>query len=128
VCILASTYPGAESEDIPTFGLLYAVGTLGGSTAWVTGGMAFGFADGGISENPAILLGRELQLSNSVKLMSENYVFVNVEDGLLMSGGLRFVGERIAVDVALVTFPALLTAVEGYAFLPWIGFAYNFGP
>lgn len=126
--VLASTYLGADSEDIPTFGLLYAVGTIGGSTAWLTGGAAFGFADGEISENPAILLGGELQLSNSVKLMSENYVFINVEDGLLLSGGVRFFGERIAVDLALMTFPALVTAVDGFAFLPWLGFAYNFGP
>jgi hypothetical protein len=55
-------------------------------------------------------------------------VFINVEDGLLLSGGVRFFGERIAVDLALMTFPALLTAVDGFAFLPWLGFAYNFGP
>jgi hypothetical protein len=127
--ILASTYIGESiDDDVPTFGLLYAVGTVGSSRAWLTGGLAFGFADGEISKNPAILVGGELQLSNSVKLMSENYVFINVDRGFLMSGGLRFFGERIAVDLAMVTFPALLTDIEGFPFFPWIGFAYNFGP
>ena len=127
--VLASTFIGGSiDDDVPTFGLLYAVGTLGSSRAWLTGGLAFGFADGEISKNPAVLVAGELQLSNSVKLMSENYVFINVDRGLLMSGGVRFFGERIAADLAMVTFPALFSDIEGFPFFPWIGFAYNFGP
>lgn len=126
--VVASTFVGGGIDDFPTFGLLYAVGTTGGSRAWLTGGVAFGFADGEIGKSPAILIGGELQVSNSVKLMSENYVFVNVEDGLLVSGGIRFFGERIAVDLALITIPVLLVEAEGFPFFPWLGFAYNFGP
>ncbi len=126
--VLASTVVGRDVEDVPTFGLLYAVGTVGGSRAWLTGGVAFGFADGEISGSPAILLGGEIQFSNRAKLMSENYVFINVEDGLLVSGGVRVFGERLAADLALMTVPALLTDSGGFPFFPWLGIAYNFGP
>ena len=44
----------------------------------------------------------------------------------LLSGGIRFFGENLAADFALI-FPLTGEGIEGFPFLPWIGFAYNFG-
>lgn len=127
VGVLAGTLIGDGDEDIPTVGVLYAVGTLGGSRAWLTGGLAFGFADGEVGDTPALMIGGEVQLSNSVKLMSENYILVNVDEGVLLSGGIRFFGDRLAADLAFITSPSLLSASDGWPFFPWLGFAYHFG-
>lgn len=111
-----------------TAGLLFGVGTLGPSHASITAGVAFGFVEGRFGENPALMLGGEYQLSNNVKLLSENYLFVGeVEAGVLVSGGLRFFGDQLAADVGLVTLTGLVDDLDGFPFVPWLGFTYNFG-
>ena len=118
----------AGEGDGGTAGLLFGVGTLGPSHASITAGVAFGFVDGRFGENPALMLGGEYQLSNSIKLLSENYLFVgDVEAGVVVSGGLRFFGERLAADVGLVTVTSVLDDIEDFPFVPWVGFTYNFG-
>ncbi|HGY57063.1 MAG TPA: hypothetical protein ENK44_15245 [Caldithrix abyssi] len=59
------------------------------------------------------------------KLISENWIFVG-GDVHLLSGGIRFFGENLAADFALI-FPLMGEGIKGFPFLPWIGFAYNFG-
>lgn len=118
----------AGEGDGGTAGLLFGVGTLGPSHASITAGVAFGFVEGRFGENPALMLGGEYQLSNNVKLLTENYLFVGeVEAGLLVSGGLRFFGDQLAADIGLVTLTALVDDLAGFPFVPWLGFTYNFG-
>jgi len=108
-------------------GLLQVVGTRGGEKGALTVGAAFGVADGEIDGHPAIVIGGDRRLSSSIRFVTENYVFVGLEDGFMVSGGLRFVGERLTGDFGLFTFPALLDDVDGFSFFPWVGFAYSFG-
>jgi hypothetical protein len=112
--------------DGGTAGLVFGVGTFGPPSASLSAGLAFGFSDEEIGQKPALMVGGEYQLSNSLKLLTENYVFVGVEGGVLVSGGLRFFGEKIAADIGLFTFPVLLDDSD-FFFIPWLGFAYNFG-
>lgn len=107
-------------------GLLFGVGTFGPPSASISAGLAFGFSDEEIGQKPALMVGGEYQLSNSLKLLTENYVFVGVEGGVLVSGGLRFFGDNLAADIGLFTFPVLLDDSD-FFFIPWLGFAYNFG-
>jgi hypothetical protein len=107
-------------------GLLFGVGTFGPPSASISAGLAFGFSDEEIGEKPALMIGGEYQLSNSLKLLTENYVFVGIEGGVLVSGGLRFFGDKLAADIGLLTFPVLLEDSD-FFFIPWLGFAYNFG-
>lgn len=115
-----------DDFDIPVFGLAFGVLTQGTEERSVTLGAGLGFADGQFARNPAFLVGGEYQVSNSVKLLTENYVVFNVEDALLLGGGVRFFGARLAADFGLFTSPALL-GEGGFPFIPWLGFAYNFG-
>jgi len=109
-------------------GLLFGVGTFGPSHASFSAGvgLAFGF-DLKFGQNPVLMLGGEYQLSNNLKLLTENYVFVGVQDGVVVSGGLRFFGDKLAADIGFITVPSLLDEVSGFPALPWLGFAYNFG-
>jgi len=108
-------------------GFLLGVGTFGPPHRSLTLGMGFGFGNGDFEETPAFLVGAEVQLSNSIKFVSENYVIPEIEDGVLFAGGLRFFGERLAADFALVATIDSFQDVDGLPVLPWIGFSYSFG-
>ena len=112
-------YCHVDEED---FGIFYGVTSVGSSKASFTLGLGWGYADGETAESPAIMFGGEIQLSNSVKIVSENWKLPE-EDNLVLSFGLRFFGEHLAADFGLVTTTG---ETEGFPFIPWIGFAYNF--
>lgn len=109
-------------EDF-NFGVVYGVGTYGSSVASFTLGLGYGFADGDLSSSPMLVLGGDLQLSNSLKIITENWVLPNA-DVALLSLGIRFFGEKLAADFGLFT-----TTENGgadFPFAPWLGFTYNF--
>lgn len=107
-------------------GIVYAVGTKGGPSAAVSFGAGFLFGGGDFIETPILLLGGEYQVSNNVKLLSENYVIPAAENLAIVSGGIRFIGDRLAGDFGLFTSPEVITE-GGLPFFPWLSFAYNFG-
>ena len=127
VALAAGAFAATVTGEDEAAGFVLGVGTFGPPNRALTLGIGFGFGDGEFEETPVFLLGGEVQLSNHVKLITENYVMPSVEDAVVVSGGIRFFGERIAADFALATVPAALDETDGFPFLPWIGFAYNFG-
>lgn len=105
-------------------GIVYGVGTYGTEKSALTLGLGYGFAGGEFADNPIFAIGGELRASKSVKLITENWIFPG-EEVHLLSGGLRFFGENLAADFAFI-FPAG-SDTEGFPFIPWVGFVYNFG-
>jgi hypothetical protein len=105
------------------FGMSYGIATYGTSRASITGGLGWGFVDGSFSSSPCLILGGETQLSNSVKFITENW-FPPKTDVAIISFGIRFFGENIAGDFGLMT---TTKSSGGFPFIPWLGFAYNFG-
>lgn len=106
------------------FSLGYGVATFGKTNAVTIG---TGFPIGGEVKNPILLLGGELQLSNRTKLITENWFFIDNDVPSFLSGGVRFFGDRIAVDLAFITSPDFFTGTEGFPFIPWVDFAIIFG-
>ena len=106
-----------------SFGILYGVTSVGSSRASLTLGLGWGFVNGETAESPALMIGGEVQLSNSVKIITENWKFPEAED-LLVSFAFRFFGEHLAADFGLITTTGEVES--GFRFIPWIGFAYNF--
>jgi hypothetical protein len=101
-----------------SFGTLYSVGTLGSPFYSFTAGIGVGFSDGELADTPMLMFGGEAQASNSVKFISENWI---LPDGSgLFSAGLRFFGQHIAVDFAL------LIPSEAGTFIPWVSFVVNY--
>ncbi len=107
------------------FGVLYGVGTLGSRDRNVTLGLGWGFAGDDVESSPVIMLGGQTRVSRRVSLVSENYVFRAIGDGALVSYGARFMGERIAVDLAFINF---VGGGGGTIFpgVPFVGFVFNF--
>lgn len=114
------------SSDGGVGGIVYAVGTKGGPSAAVSFGAGFLFGGGDFIETPILLIGGEYQVSNNVKLLSENYVIPAADNLAIVSGGIRFIGDRLAGDFGLFTSPEIITE-GGLPFFPWLSFAYNFG-
>lgn len=107
-------------------GLVYGLATVGSSVRAFTVGAGFAYWDGHFDTQPAFVLGGEYQVSNNVKLLSENYVVVGADGAVLLSAAIRFFGDRLAADLGLFTSPEVLDE-GGFPFAPLLSFAYNFG-
>jgi hypothetical protein len=116
-------YINATGSDFSGVGILYGVGTYGTQEAALTAGLGWGFAQGEVAHKPVLMLGGELRVSNSVKLLTENW-FPPGTEIFIYSFGIRFFGESLAADLGFI---GISKSTGGFPFIPWVGFAYNFG-
>jgi hypothetical protein len=103
-------------DDNFTAGMLYGVGTWGEPDNSFTAGLGYGFAEGRLADNPAVMLGGETRVSPRASLVTENYLLPG--GSTLLSGGVRFLGRGLSVDLALF-------AADGFCCLPFLGFVYG---
>jgi hypothetical protein len=124
---LGGIYMNTTADDVGGLGAIFAMGTFGPPTASFTAGLGYGYAEGEFSGSPLLVFGGEVQLSGSVKLLSENYVPVGA-DAVILSFGIRFFGERLSADLGFFYPMSGGEGIdEGFPLIPWLGFAYNFG-
>lgn len=117
-------------NEIGSFTLGYGVATFGKDTGGVTvaAGLPLGKNAG---EGSVLLLGGEKQVTNNIKLISENWFFIgggdnNNDSVSLFSGGVRFFGDKLAVDLALFTASEAWSE-GGFPFMPWVDFSVFWG-
>jgi hypothetical protein len=105
-----------------TVGLLYGVGTVGGPDQALTIGATVPFyaadGDSNIGNDPVFMIGGELRAGRRTKFITENYFFPG--EASLVSGGLRFFGERLSADFGIGA------ASDGGCCLPLVNFVYTF--
>ncbi|MBN2201163.1 hypothetical protein JW777_04350 [bacterium] len=111
-----------EEEDVK---LGFAVSTIGGEQRAVTFGAGIPMGEGG-GGHALLLIGGEMQMSARSKFITENWIFTGGDGFAAFSGGVRFFGERLAVDLALITAKDLLES-GGFPFIPWVDFSVVFG-
>jgi hypothetical protein len=104
-------------------GILYGVGTFGTADASVTGGFGYGFAGKDVSSEPLGMVGGEKRISTNVALVSENYFVTSALGDPVVSGGVRLMGGKLTVDLALVT---LLGKYNDDTVFPWVDFVFKF--
>jgi hypothetical protein len=119
VLYLNSTSGGADGA-----GIIYTVGTYGDQSASFTAGLGWGFYGSDIADKPVLMLGGEARLSNHTKFITENWIPPN-SDVVILSFGIRFFGENLAADLGFIR--PTISNTSGFPFIPWLGFAYNFG-
>ncbi|MFQ5605704.1 MAG: hypothetical protein ACE5HS_20745 [bacterium] len=109
-------------NDSPFAGILYGGATFGTSDKSLSVGLGYGFVDDDFADKPMLLVGGEARVSRRVSLVSENWVLPGVEDAII-SYGVRFFGEKLSVDLALLN-----TLGEDFFFpgLPYVDFVFNF--
>jgi hypothetical protein len=71
-----------------------------------------------------LVLDIEVRPSNSIKLISENWIPPGM-DLVVYSFGLRFFGANLAVDLEFIRPSKMETS--RFPFIPRLGFAYDFG-
>ena len=99
-------------------GIAYGVTTLGSADNAVTVGAGMAYADDG--RGGVVMIGGERRVRRNLKVITENYLWEG-GNGFL-SGGVRFIGERLSADLALA-IP--IGAGEALAF-PVVNFVYVF--
>ena len=99
-------------------GIAYGVATFGSSDNAVTTGA--GLAYSGDSRGGVVMLGGERRVHQHFKVMTENYVWKNGEG--ILSGGVRFLGERLSADLAL----AIPLGIGDFVAFPVVNFVYVF--
>ena len=112
-------------------GMAFVVGTKGSPDKSFTCGIGLGYIaeegeDVDFAEHPVLLLGGNIRLSESMALVSENWLITGEDLGLdqqPLGLALRFFGPRIAVDVGAIIIGEVIE--EGFP-IPWLSFVYNF--
>ena len=115
---LIGTIPG--ESDGNTAGILYGVGTRGGPDAQVTAGLGYGFVNGRLADRPMLMLGGEARGSPNVGFVTENYLLPG--GVMIFSGGVRFMGRNISVDLALAS---IAETGDSFCCVPFVGFIYK---
>lgn len=110
---------GSISDEGP-FGLGYGVATVGGEDGSVTAGAGFGFHRSSTSQ-AIFMLGGSKRVSRNIALITENYLYTEHRSTALVSGGIRFMGDQIAVDVAGFT-----VSDAEFPIIPYLAFIYRF--
>jgi hypothetical protein len=108
-----------ELSDEGPFGIGYGVATFGGEDANVTAGAGFGFAQSETSQ-AILMLGGSVRSSRNIALVTESYLYTGGGSAALFSGGIRFLGEKLAVDLA-----AFIVTDAEYP-IPYLAFIYRF--
>lgn len=103
-------------------GVAYAVGTVGTTDNAVTGGLGFGYSGSDLEWEPVAMIGFEGRTGRRSKFITENYYVPGA--GVVLSGGLRFIGERFSVDVGLA---AAVGEDGGGCCLPLVNFSWATG-
>lgn len=117
-------YMNSFRFDWDGVGIAYGVSTIGNSDMAGTIGLGWAFSGEEVHNKPILLLGGEIRVSQSIKLISENWLIPD-SDVSLVSLGVRFFGNRLAADLALI-YPLGADMGDGFPFFPWLSFAYNF--
>jgi hypothetical protein len=120
VAVGALVAGAGEFFDEGPFGIGYGVATYGGEDGSVTTGAGFAF-DRTSTSRAILMLGGSRRVSRNLALVSENYFVTEEHTSALISGGIRFMSERIAVDLA--GFTASDTDVP---IIPYVAFIYKF--
>lgn len=111
--------------DNSRFGAVYSQITFGSRDANLTAGFGFGFSDGNWSERPLFSLNGMIRLSPRIALLGESYIVSADYDGFgLLGTGVRFMGRRIAIDLAMLS---AIIPDDGVYPLPWVGMHVPFG-
>jgi hypothetical protein len=109
--------------DESTVGIVYGVGTFGTPDASITAGLGYGFAGTTIASSPVGMLGGEFRVARRVSLVTENYFIADTHSvSPLFSYGVRFMGEKMTVDLALFNASGSGAAIG----FPFVDFVFKF--
>lgn len=115
----------AGLADIGVAALPYGVFTYGSSESNISLGAGYGLVDGEFSSHPAVMVGGTHRVSNSIALLTENYLLPVDDEGIQYMGvqGIRILSRRNAFDVGLIIGSGISSEIPA---LPFVGYALAF--
>jgi hypothetical protein len=121
----ALSFLATRAVDKGSAGILYGAGTYGSRDNAITVGAGWFYAEtdgyANTSDEPVLMIGAERRISRRVKLVTENWLSIDPGVNGLISGGFRFLGERLSADLG---FAGVMG--EGCC-VPLINFSWSFG-
>lgn len=120
---LVMRVPGSDDSDGLSTGILYGVGTFGGSDG-LTAGLGWGFTDGEVANKPAVVLGGKKRFTRRLGGVVESWFFPGAYDEPFIIYGVRFLGMLMTVDVGMIAVPSADITFPGF---PYLDFVFNFG-
>jgi hypothetical protein len=126
---LMASVPWSSNDDggrrRQSLGILYGVATTGSTESNLTLGAGWGYVGGTLANKPVITVGGQHRATKRIALISENW-FIPFDNGGggFVSYGVRMLGEKIAVDLALGS----PVGADTFYFpgIPLLGFAFKF--
>ena len=106
-------------------GMVYGVATSGTPDASLTYGAGWAYARTNFDSRPVLMLGGSRRWTRRLLFLSENYMYSGGAPGALVSYGLRFIGDKLSVDLAFWNLLAK-DATPVFPGIPWLGFALHF--
>lgn len=108
-------------------GMGYGTMTVGNPNSNFSVGLGWAFSNSdGIGSNPTINLSYMGRFAKKVGFVTENWIITGKDGLTVLSGGLRFFGEKMAVDLALLV-PAGELIGEQFIAIPYVDFVLKFG-
>lgn len=111
-----------DVEEPFAVGIVFGVATYGTDDKSVTFGLGYGYADEDFADKPAVIFGGEYRVARRMSLVTENWVLPGVEP-VIISYGVRFFGEGLAVDLAFINVASEDFVPVG---IPYVGFTWNY--
>jgi len=101
--VLFANTPSAMEGNRSSLGIAYGIGTFGTEDKNITAGMGWGFVEGEFSSRPIFTISGMSRISKRTALVTENWFIPSDSYVGLVSYGVRFFGEKMAVDVGFIT-------------------------
>lgn len=112
-------------EDFSGLGIGYGIVTYGNTDNNATLGVGYGFVDGELSSKPVLTLSGMKRVSRRVGLVTENWLVPTEAYYGVFSYGVRFMGERLTVDLAFLNNPDIASEIP--IGIPYVDFVIKFG-
>jgi len=123
--IILAGIPSLFSNGYSFGGIAYGIVTIGDIEHNITGGIGLSFGENEISKRPVFVLNGMTRVGKRISLVTENWIILT-ENKIqpVFSYGIRFFGEKLCVDLALLNNKELaeLTIVG----IPYIDFVVKF--
>ncbi|MHA6249122.1 hypothetical protein ACXYMU_14370 [Pontibacter sp. CAU 1760] len=119
-------YVNAAMEDFSGLGVGYGIVTYGNLDDNITFGTGFGYVDGEASGKPVFTLSGMKRTGRNTAFVSENWLVpIDGYQGIY-SYGIRFMGEKMTVDLAFLNNPDIARDVL-FIGIPYVDFVVKFG-
>ncbi len=119
-----------SNREVSSFlgGIGYGTVTFGNKEKNGSVGVGWAFGNGEISSKPVVTLSYMSRVARRVGLVTENWIIIPSQGsgGALLSGGVRFFGEKMSVDLALLS--PVYKGQRGFTAGPYVDFVVKFGP